>query len=507
MNRFIYSLTLLASASLVTDVSASADTREVRISLEDAIALSLTNNPDLAITRLSPRRAAAEVTRQQGLFDPLLSMFIGIDRDRIPPGSIVLGTFRNNVAAEASLSGRLPWGTEYDVRYGTTRIESDSQLSPTNPSSSSYIQLQLRQPLLRGFGRDVNRAGITIAEGNARIANVAFRREAEIMVAGTVDAYWRLVRAHKSLAVARESLALAQQLVERTSTRVSAGDLPTIELTQARASVAAREEAVILGEAEVGNANDALARVLVVDRPNVFATTFIPTDEPTAELVQLQPAALVEQAFRQRGELIGARQSVKNAELAVDVAANARRPDLSAVGSVGIGGLDDRWTTANAELVRDLDEQHRWTLGLVFSVPLGNRAARGAHDKARLELDAAKLALRSLELQVTEDVRRAVRDLDASAKRVEATRRAVGLARDQLAAGEKRLGTGMSTAFEVLRLQTDLAAAQNAEIAAVIAYRTSVVRVQLAAGGLYSVYVADVSGPATGTSRGATRNR
>ena len=92
-------------------------------------------------------------------------------------------------------------------------------------------------------------------------------------------------------------------------------------------------------------------------------------------------------------------------------------------------------------------------------------------------------------MQVTEEVRTATRDLEASAKRVEATRRASELARAQLDAGEKRMSTGLSTAFEVLRLQTDLAAAQNAEIAAMVGYRTSLVRVQFAIGGLFGEYV------------------
>jgi outer membrane protein len=478
----------LATSTSVAQPSQTSN-REMRISLADAIALSLENNPDLAAAGLAPRRAAADIKQQEGVFMPTLSLFAGIDRDRLPQSSVALGTFRNNVAAEARIAGRLQWGTEYNLSYGTTRLESDSQFTPTSPMSSAYVQLQVRQPLLRGFGSDINRAGITIARGNVKIADAALRRTTEVAVATTVDAYWRLVRSHKSLAVARESLQLAERLVERTQSRVTAGDLPTIELTQARASVAARQEAVIVGEAEVGNANDSLARLLVVDPRQVFAATFVPTDEPNGEPAVMTQSTLLDEAFRQRGELFAARQSIKNAEVAVEVAINARKPDLSVVGSVGIGGLGSKWTSAQSQLARDVDDQHRWTAGLVFSVPLDNRAANGGYEKARLALDEAKLALRSLELQVTEEVRNALRNLDASAKRVEATRRAAELARDQLAAGEKRLASGLSTAFEVLRLQTDLAAAQNAEIAAVIGYRTSVIRVQFATGGLFGRYV------------------
>jgi outer membrane protein len=486
MNRFNQIIVSVTTALLLATSPVEADTR---LSLDDAIALSLKNNPDIKVAAFAPRKAEADVRQQKGAFDPVFSLFGGYGRDKTPQAALTLGPFRRHATAEASLAGRLSLGTEYALRYGTTRLDGNSEISPKS-SSSAYAELELRQPLLRGFGRDVNEAGIDIARGNERIADLAFRRKTEAALVTTIDAYWRLVRAHKSLAVARESLQLAEQLVQRTQARVAAGDLPTIELTQARASVAAREEAVILGEAEVGNANDALARQIAVDPRDVFGESFVPTDEPTTEPIALQQRYLIDEALRQRAELQAARQAVTNAEVALTAARNLRRPDLSAVASAGTGGLSSDWSSAQAELARDADDQHRWSVGVVFSMPIGNRTADGAYQKALLALDEARASLRSLELQVTEDVRSALRNLDASTKRVEATRRASELAREQLTAGEKRLATGLSTAFEVLRLQTDLAAAQNAEIAAMIAYRTNAVRVELATGDLFGHYVA-----------------
>jgi outer membrane protein len=487
MNRFSHIVLAVTAALLLATSSAHAETL---LSLEDAIALSLTNNPDIAVAGFAPRKAEAEIRAQQGAFDPVFSLSGGIGRDKTPQSAFAIGPFRNQATAEARLAGRLSLGTEYALSYGTTYRETDSPATKT--SSTGYVELELRQPLLRGFGRDVNNAGINIARGNERIAELGFLRKTEGALLATIDAYWRLVRAHKSLAVARESLQLAERLVQRTQARVAAGDLPTVELTQARASVASREEAVILGEAEVGNANDALARQLAADPRAVFDASYVPTDEPTADALAFRQPTLVTEALHNRADLRAARQGVTNAEIALAAAQNLRRPDLSAVASAGVGGLDSQWRSAQSELANEIDDQHRWSVGLVFSMPIGNRSADGVYQKARHGVEEAKAALRSLELQVTEEVRSALRNLQASAKRVEATRRASELAREQLVAGEKRLGTGLSTAFEVLRLQTDLAAAQNAEIAAMIAYRTNIVRVQLATGGLFHQYVKGV---------------
>jgi outer membrane protein len=477
---------LVAAAGLaVTPVNAVAEDarpRVLHLSLRDALSLALANNQDVAIAAIAPRRATAEVTRQQAAFDPTLSVSAGIERDRRPQGAAALGTFRDSLAGDIRLNGRLPLGTEYELAYGTARVETDSQLTASSPSSSSFVDLRVRQPLLRNFGREVNEAGIRIARGERRIAEHAFTRRSQLVLADTVAAYWRLVRAHKSLAVARESLRLAEELAQRSQARVAAGDTATIEVTQARASVAAREEAVILGEAEVGNASDALARLVVADPVHVFDGVITPTDDPETAQPASQFGTAIVDAMRLRPELHAAREAVESAEVTLAVAANQRRPDLSAVGAIGLGGLDPRWSDAHAQLATDAPDRYRWSAGLVLSVPLGNRAAAGAHRQASLALQEARLALRSLELEVTEQVRVAVRDLEASRRRIESTRRSAELARAQLSAGERRLEAGLSTAFEILRLQTDLAAAEDAVIAAAVDFRMSTVALHLATG-------------------------
>lgn len=468
-------------AVVATTAVAHAQPRRIELSLAGALDLASRNNQDIAIARLAPRAAAAEVTRQRGAFDPVLSLFAGVERDKTPSA---FATYRQGGTGDIHLRGRLATGLEYDLGYGTTRTETDSTLAPSTPSSTAHVLLQLRQPLLRGSGSDVNEAGIAIARGARRIAEHGVRRTTEIALASTVDTYWRLVRAHESLAVARESLQLAERLVEQMQTRVAAGQAPTIDLAQARASVAQRREAVIVGEAEVGNANDALARLIAVDARAVFDVTIVPTDAPHAEPATIAAPAAIANALRHRAEIHAARVAIDNAERALAVASDRRRPDLSAVGGAGVGGLDPHWLDAQSQLAADADRGYRWSIGLVLTVPLGNRSADGAHEQARIALEQARLVLRDTELKIVEEVRTALRNLEASRQRVEATRRATALAREQLALGAKRLESGLATTFEVLRLQTDLATAQNAEIAAAVAVQTSLVRVQLATGAL-----------------------
>jgi outer membrane protein TolC len=69
-----------------------------------------------------------------------------------------------------------------------------------------------------------------------------------------------------------------------------------------------------------------------------------------------------------------------------------------------------------------------------------------------------------LEENAMEEVRRAVRDVLASAELVQASRAASRLAQKQLDAEEKKLKVGLATVFTVLQFQEDLAVERSNEI-------------------------------------------
>ena len=68
------------------------------------------------------------------------------------------------------------------------------------------------------------------------------------------------------------------------------------------------------------------------------------------------------------------------------------------------------------------------------------------------------------------EVRRAVRGVESGIKRVEAARVNVGLQQKKLDAEQKKFENGMSTSFEVLTFQNDLADAELSEIRARLDY-------------------------------------
>jgi outer membrane protein TolC len=459
--------------------------RVVPVSLQEAIALTFQNNLDIKAEALNPEIQAQNVIEQRAAFDPTARAEALAVEDRSPGVTDRPGNDRR-ISGEVGLEQVLPWGTQYDVSYATDRTRTATTLfgGGTAEFYSADVLLQVTQPLLRNFGRGVNQTAIVLAQNQERIARSTFLQQIQASLFTTVQAYWGLVQAQDALEVARESLRLAQRLLQQNRVQVQVGTLAPIEVTQAEAGVAAREEDVIRAEAAVADAEDRLKRQLLIDEQNVFDYTLVTSDRPDFVPVQVELAPNLAAASRLRPELAAARTAVESSQVSERLARNLLLPELNAVGSLGVNTADDDFAGAQRDLPSEAGDQYRWSAGLVFRYPLGNRAARSNVTEATLALRQSQTQLRSLELAVTEEVRSAVRAVNTNIKRVEATREASRLAREQLAAEERRLAVGLSTSFEVLQLQTDLADAQNREIQAITDYRVSLANLDRVVGTL-----------------------
>jgi outer membrane protein len=112
-----------------------------------------------------------------------------------------------------------------------------------------------------------------------------------------------------------------------------------------------------------------------------------------------------------------------------------------------------------------------WTVGVTFSYPLGRSQDEAALARTKLEREQNAERLRSAELKAVRDVRQAGMVLDQDRQRIETTRLARELSEQRLDQEQKRFDVGMSTNFNVIQAQRDLAIARNAELQAQLDYQ------------------------------------
>jgi outer membrane protein TolC len=182
------------------------------------------------------------------------------------------------------------------------------------------------------------------------------------------------------------------------------------------------------------------------------------------------------------------------------VAKNALRPQLNLglnYGFAGVGGdqlvLDPQtgqvvstiaggWSDALSQVFDRTYSQ--WAAGVTFSYPLGNTGARAQLAQRRFALSSARQNAALTRQAIISDVRNAVRGLDASAKAIVAAVKSRELAERNLDAEQKKFANGMSTNFQVVKIQDDLAIAQAAELQARVLYRQAATVYRAAVGGL-----------------------
>jgi len=198
----------------------------------------------------------------------------------------------------------------------------------------------------------------------------------------------------------------------------------------------------------------------------------------------------VKNALQNRTDLREFKKRMENTDIGMRFAANQKLPavDLTArYGLAGVAGtqysraedgsLIDPTFRSFGDALRDVfgNDFKTWSVALNVSYPLGTSTADAAYAQARIQKQQEQVTLANLELNVTQAVRDAARNVNTGLRRVEATRRARELAERRLEADNKRFSVGLATTFELLQSQRDLARARQSELRATIDYNQALV--------------------------------
>ncbi len=492
----------------------------MRLTLQDCTALAIERNLEIAIARIAPVSSREGVTIAEAAFDPSLSGSLRHNETEQEPTSTFSSTSQSVEQAGVSYTDPTRYGGQWVAELGYR--ESDTSypagsaavfgLVPLNVGAS--MTLSINQPLRRNFGLEINRTAIDQALNNLKISESQFQDQVMAIVEQVETAYWNLVGARQGLVVAQESLRLAKDFLRQTKIKVDVGTLPPIEITTAEAEVASRDESEIVQDNAVRNAEDVLRALIRVPPKSLdWSRPILPEDEPVYNASSIDVDAAIEEALARRSSVLETRLALKNQELNERWRRNQLRWDLRFDGAfttsgnnfeyvpfsfletvsgfdwVGPDGIDNNGDVFRTEatvpretLVRQDGsrgdafselpnfDNTNWSVGLTLGIPLGNRVAKAEHARARAALDQAGLRVDAALQSVSVEVRRAVREVETTTRRVKAASANVVLQQKKQDAEQKRYENGLSTAFQVLQFQRDYLQAEANRISAVVDY-------------------------------------
>lgn len=445
--------------------------RVLRLSIGTAIRMALAKNFQLQAESFSPLIAREGVTEALGRFDPALGLSYSRAEDTVRgPGGGTTG----NDAVNLGLSGLTPLGTSYNLgtKLTSPRGLDTRFISDGGALTRSDTGLGLTQPILRGFGPAATLAPVRIARKNVAISEWVLRAQVTDVVTTIYYTYNELIYARENLRVAGQSEALARQLLNENTQRARIGTMTPLDITTARAEAAKRREDVILAAGSVRD-NEVLLAQLVTDHLESMLDTRVEIEPLPAALLRADTLEGIRDALATRPDYREAILNIEKQHITVAFQRNAVLPQLDLTGSLNLLGAGRSFGSSLANNFTDRDET-RWSAGAVFSLPIPNRAARGALSAAKLTAAQQLVDLKRLEQEIIVRVDSAARGIHNARQRIVSTRESSELARESLEAGEQKLRAGTATTYEVLQLQRDYATAQLAEARARADYNKAV---------------------------------
>jgi len=473
------------------------------LALEEAVAIALEKNLDIAVSRLEPQSVDLQIAGVRNLYKPLFSSTVGLrDQYQLPTSSLNGGTKVNNgtttynfgVAKEMSR-----FGSSFTVNWTNSRVETSNTFSNFNPSFQTNLVAAFVQPLLRDFRIDNTRQQLLINLINRDISEESARATVTQTLANVRNAYWDLVFAQSAVEVAQNAQDLADKLVVDNQARVEVGTLAPLDIVQAQAEAATRRQNLAAAEATAQTAELTLKRFLVsgTDDP-LWRQTIRPVDLPSLQPPPTDVEGAVRKALAERTDVLTARKNLDSNDINLQYFKNQSLPavDLNAsYGAQGLGGtsiirtgpLGNQVIAGTVpggyfdalSLLRARDYP-TWNLNVTMSYPIGGNQADAQYARARVQRSQATTRLRALEVQIAAEVANAALTVQSNLKRVEAASAARELAQKRLEAEQSRFEVGLTTNFFVVQAQRDLRDAQNTELRALADYRKSLVNFERA---------------------------
>ena len=426
--------------------------------------------------------------------DPTVSAFANFQHLSIPQSNTILtgttGLIEDIRTYQAQYLQSWAFGLSAQFTYSSQYTKVNSQLFSLNPYTSGFLDLQITQNLLQGFGSAVNGRNIRVQKNNLKVTDLQFKSQLITTISAVLNLYWDLVSYFQDVHAREEEVRTAQQLLEDNKRQVQIGSLAEIEVTRAESQSYAAKQDLIISQTTLAQQEtvlkNALSRsgVTSVDLAEVHVIPLDKIEVPKSD--EIRPLDdLVNEALSKRVEieqsrinldsnklnLVGIKNSLKpSLQAFAELTNNGLTGDLTALGALqpGVGYLAGGYGNLLAQIARR--NYPNYSAGFSLVIPFRNRAAQSDYVTSLLEIRQNELSLQKSTAQVRVDVQNAVIGLRQARARYDAAVQARVLAQQTLEADQKKFTLGAGTSFQVVQDQRDLATAQSSEVQAMANY-------------------------------------
>ncbi len=411
----------------------------IQLTLHDAVALALKQNPQVQIGVLQ----AAQAKQDQNI----------ARADLLPQAQLNVSDAVVRANIETALGSKIPGFPEHLGPF---------QIFSAGPSANV--------PILdfAAWSR------LHAAKENTSAAHAGEQSIREDMVLQTVSQYLGALRAAAQVKAAQTRIDLAQALYDQAADLQKNGAGTGIDTLRANVELQNEKQVLIAAQTQFDVALYGLARLLSLDPRQPIqladAMSFFETPEFAVE-------GSIDRAYQVRPEMLQIDARLRAAQATRHAAIDERLPSIRGTGS---------WDYQGVSISTGIPV-YQYQVGAVVPLFTGGRI-RAETAKADLEIKKVEQQRDDLRNQIALEVKTASAQLDSARHQVEVANLGIQLAQEEVTQARDRFAAGVADNIEVVQAQDALSRASDNQIAALYQFNQARADLARAIGQMESIY-------------------
>jgi outer membrane protein TolC len=434
--------------------------QRLELSLQQSIEIALHHNLRLQIATLTREAVQTEIPRAKAKFHPTVGLALIGSGEKSSSGA-ESSSKTNDLDVNAFISAEAPTGATLALSSNLISQEETAEIESRPRQFDSELVISVVQPLLRGGGIVVATRPIRDAQFDLRVEEARLQAEVLRVTADAKSAYYEMLLAEKIIEVTEEAIARDKTLLEASQALFEAGLVTKRDVFSAEISLAKDSARLVRARASLESAKNTLLDVLGIP---LTRSVFLLDKDISLQPVPLELARWIAVAMDNRPEIMEIEQELEKRLLKIQVERNVVLPQVDLVASYE--RFEDNSSVSKAFGFSG----EAWSAGLVFSVPIGNVAAKSALARTKIEHVRLQQRLVQTRRRIELEVRDAVIKLHRSLEGMKALITNVENSQGKLEFARSRFALGLATNFDITDAQEDLLDAETDLLSAIVDY-------------------------------------
>ncbi len=351
-------------------------------------------------------------------------------------------------------------GYEFAKKFENgTWVSIEPTIYKRGKKTESNVRTTISQPLLRGFGREYNMNSVRAAQYLLRTSYRGVYQNQISLILKSISSLYAVAKQREALKLYQASYDRLKGYRDAAKIKEKIGLSDPEDVYRAETAFKQAEDALNTAKEQFDEAQDALRDLLAWPLDTKISVA-VPFDY---QIVKLNTEEAIQTALKNRIEIDQVYDSFRESIRLSKISKDNLWPELNIV-----------FTYSDSGIVRylfDTDRYKRdntWNIGFTTSTDINKQADQLAYDQALVAVSASRRTIDQIEANIAMEVKRVLRVLERSVKRIELQETQIDNALGELKLAQLKFDRGFADNFNVIQAERNLISARTSLLSAIV---------------------------------------